>query len=142
MINAEVIKERLKAMDENLIILDDLRKMPLNKFLADIKSCRLAERCLEINVQCILDICHHIIAADNFFPRPKNNSEAIEVIARHKVIPHELAERILPMSGLRNILVHEYLAVDNRLLYDNLQNLRDLREFQKHILTYLKNNAG
>lgn len=142
MINAEVIKERLKAIDENMTVLADLKKVPLNEFLADIKSRRLAERCLEINIQCVFDVCHHIIAAGNYFPRPKNNREAIEVIARKKIIPADFAERLIPLAGLRNILVHEYLAVDSEHVYAYLQRLQDFREFQKYILAYLKNNPG
>lgn len=38
-------------------------------------------------------------------------------------------------------IIHEYLAVDNRLLYDNLRNLHDFREFQRYILAYLKKVA-
>ena len=61
MIDSEIIKELLKEMGENLNILAKLREMSLKEFLADPKNSKAAERCLQINIQCFLDICHHII---------------------------------------------------------------------------------
>jgi uncharacterized protein YutE (UPF0331/DUF86 family) len=108
MTNPEIIKERLKEIDENLRILSDLSKMPLATFTSDVKAIKIAERCLEISIQCILDICHHIIAENNW-PRPKDNQEAIKIIGQKGVIPLSFARKISPMAGLRNILVHEYI---------------------------------
>lgn len=48
------------------------------------------------------------------------------------------AIRILPMAGLRNILIHEYFKIDLERIYQHLQNLEDFRTFQKHIIKFLK----
>lgn len=139
MVNAEIINSRINELKENIALLEELRAVSFDEFSEDPKKFKLARYCLQISIQCLLDMCHHIIV-DSDWRRPKNNQEAIEIVAGKKVIPPDFAKRILPMAGLRNILVHEYLAVDNRLLYDHLRNLQDFRDFQKHILTYLKNN--
>lgn len=138
MINPDVIKERLLEIDENLKILEELQNIDKEKFKGDPKIFKLAEHCLQISIQALLDICHYIIANNNW-PRPKDNQEAIEIIARNNIIPADFARRILPMAGLRNILIHEYLKVDLERIYSHLQKLQDFREFQKHILVYLKN---
>lgn len=137
MIDSEIIKERLQEIDENLKLLSELRKMPFREFKTDLKASKSAERCLEINIQCILDICHHIISANNW-PRPQNNKESIETIANYNVIPRQFANRISPMVGLRNILIHEYLKVNVRRVYEHLQNIEDFRKFQKYILKYIE----
>jgi len=92
--------------------------------------------CLQISIQCLLDICHHIIV-DNNWSRPKNNAEAIITLGGKGVIPVEFANSIVPMANLRNILVHGYLKIDKALLYGNIKKLSDFRTFQKHILKYL-----
>lgn len=137
MLNNDVIKERLLEIDENLKILEDLRKIPKEEFLKDPKIFKLAERCLEVSIQALLDICLYIIANNNW-PKPKDNQEAVGIIARYKILPEEFAKRIIPMAGLRNILVHEYLKVDPKRIFNHLQNLQDFREFQKYIIAYLK----
>lgn len=138
MINSDIIKERMLEIDENLKILEDLRRIKREDFQKDPKIFKLAEHCLQISIQALLDICHYIIANNNW-PRPRDNQEAIKIIARNNVIPEDFSQRILPMAGLRNILIHEYLKIDLERIYNHLQNLQDFREFQKHILTYLKN---
>lgn len=137
MVNRETITERLRAIEENIVLLEELKSIPFDKFRDDPKTSKCVERCLEVSIQCILDICHHIIV-DNNWPRPKDNKEAILTISQKGIIPSEFADRILPMAGLRNILAHEYLKVDLDKLYKHLQNLDDFHAFQKHILAYIK----
>lgn len=139
MVNPEIINERLRAMEENLILLEEFKSTPFDKFNDDPKILKSAERCLQISIQCILDICHHIIVENNY-PRPKDNKETIEIITTNNIIPGDFAQRILPMAGLRNILVHDYLKIDPKQIYQHLQNLNDFRTFQKHIIAFLKKN--
>lgn len=138
MINPDIIKERLQEIDENLKILAELKKLSKEKFKSDPKIFKLAERCLEVSIQALLDIAHHIIAANNMM-RPRDNKDVLGIIAAQKIIPRDFAKRIEPMVGLRNILIHEYLKIDPERIYNHLQYLQDFRAFQKHILTYLKN---
>ena len=138
MINPDVIKERLQEMDENLKILSELKELDQEKFKSDPKIFKLAEYCLQISIQALLDICQYIIASSNW-QRPRDNQETITIIAANNIIPSDFAKRILPMAGLRNILVHDYLKIDLDKIYQHLQNLQDFREFQKHILAYLQN---
>ena len=138
MINPDIIKERMQEIEENIKILAELKGVDMEKFKSDPKIFKLAEYCLQISIQALLDICQYIIAGNNW-QRPRDNQEVIKIIATNNIIPQDFAKRILPMAGLRNILVHDYLKIDLDKIYNHLQNLQDFREFQKHILTYLKN---
>ena len=137
MINNEIIKDRLEKMDENLKILWELKSVKKDEFVSDPKTYKLAERCLQLSIQALLDMCHYIIAGNNW-ERPKDNREAIEIIAQHKVLPVKFAKTILPLAGLRNLLVHEYVKVRPDLLYQHLAKLRDFRTFQKLIIEHIK----
>ena len=137
MVNPEVINERLREIDENITLLEELKSTPFDRFRNDPKTFKCVERCLEVSIQCILDICHHIIV-DNNWPRPKDNKEAMLTISQRGVIPADFAKRLLPMAGLRNILAREYLKVDLDKLYKHLQNLEDFHTFQKHIVAFIK----
>ena len=46
------------------------------------------------------------------------------------------------MAGFRNILVHQYLEIDHRLVYDALQNrLDDFRAFANYVVLFMRENA-
>lgn len=60
----------------------------------------------------------------------------VEAFLREPKI-YKLAERIAPMAGLRNLLVHGYLAIDRRTLHTHLSRVEDFREFIRHIEAYL-----
>ena len=136
MLNKEIINERLREMEENLKILEELKPTTKDKFCDDPKIFKLAERCLEISIQALLDISHHIIAA-NDWQRPQDNRQAIEIIAANGVMPEEFAKRIAPMAGLRNILIHEYIRINPAIIHQHIQHLQDFYQFEKYIVTYL-----
>ena len=54
------------------------------------------------------------------------------------MLPADFAERLAPLAGFRNILVHEYLAVDWDEVYRNLQRLDDLYQFAEYVRNWLK----
>jgi uncharacterized protein YutE (UPF0331/DUF86 family) len=58
------------------------------------------------------------------------------------VVPPEFAEKLAPLAGLRNILVHEYLEVEWREVYKNLQRLEDMAKFAEYVRHWLKKGAG
>lgn len=137
MVNPEIINERLSTMDENIILLEELKFTPFDKFSKDPKIFKLALYALQICIQSLLDICHHIIV-ENKLRKPFTGQEAIEILSEENIIPSEFAASILPMAGLRNLLVHEYTKVDLEKIYQRLQKLDDFRTFQKHIIKFLQ----
>ena len=137
MVNPELINERLREMRANILLLEEFNIIPFDKFNADPKTIKATEHCLQLSIQCILDIGHHIVV-DNDWPRPNDNKEMILVLGQKGIFPIDFANRIVPMVGFRNILVHEYLKIDTKQLYSHLQYLQDFHEFQKHIIAYLK----
>jgi uncharacterized protein YutE (UPF0331/DUF86 family) len=61
---------------------------------------------------------------------PESARAAFVMLARHSVIERELAERLGHASGLRNVLVHDHVSVDLRILAKVVcDDLGDLRAF-------------
>jgi uncharacterized protein YutE (UPF0331/DUF86 family) len=48
------------------------------------------------------------------------------------------ARQLAPITGFRNILVHEYISVDWELVYDNLQRLDDQYQFRDLIRQWIR----
>ena len=138
--NQHVVFTRFNEMDENLKILEEFKAISFGEFAGDPKIYKLAERCFQLCIECIIDIAHYLIA-QNQWEQPLNTKEAIMSLGDHGVLPELFAESIAGMAGFRNILVHGYTRIDRAIVYDNLKKLEDFRDFQKYILKYLDQQA-
>ncbi len=136
MIAATPIRERLLEIEANARLLAELRSTPAEVFVSEPKVYKLAERCFHVAIECMIDIADHLIA-EHGWPRPESGREALHTLGTQGVLPLSFAEQIAPMAGLRNLLVHGYLALDRRQLHSHLSRLDDFREFIRHIDAYL-----
>jgi len=134
-LNKQVVLERLQEMKENLAILEKLKRIPHDEFVKTPEMYKLAERCLQISIECILDISHYLIAQKDL-PRAEGK-EAILTLGRLDVLPDDFAQAISGMAGFRNILIHEYLKIDREKVYQKTQRVDDFYRFQKLILKFL-----
>ncbi len=137
MLDRPVIEAHLQNMEEALTNLRRYKGLSLKEFSKDLSYIWIAAKGMEILIQNLLDIGAHILASEI-----KNDwddySEIIIKLGQYEIIPEDFAEQIHGMAGLRNILVHEYLRVDVKKLYDYLKNrLADFIEFMGYIQQYL-----
>jgi len=87
------------------------------------------------SIQIVIDVACHIVSKYNL-GSPSTYSECIELLTKYKYIDEDLSDRVSGMVGLRNILVHEYIAVDTDKLYGLLESVKDLKEFAEKIKEY------
>ena len=131
------IERRLDRLNECLQKLEPLRQRPLAEFLTDAYLRDIVERNLEVAAQCCIDIANRIIALESA-PRPTDYYESLLRLGEIGVLPIEFAQRIAPLGGFRNILVHEYLSIEWNIVYDNLQHLDDLVRFADYVRQWLR----
>ena len=124
----EVVRERLAFVRRNLAMLEPPAALPKEPFLADLKEQWAAAYGLQVTVQALLDAGAHVLGGW-FREAPRDYGEIVPLLARHGVLTPELAQRLSGVSGFRNILVHEYGAVDFALVHDKLRRLDDLTAF-------------
>jgi uncharacterized protein YutE (UPF0331/DUF86 family) len=134
------IERRLDELSERLARLEPLKARPESEFEADPYLRDIVERNLEVAAQCCLDISHRIISLGGA-AKPRDYYEAFLRMGELGVVPPEFAEKLAPLAGFRNILVHAYLEVEWREVYKNLQQLEDMAKFAEYVRCWLKNNA-
>jgi uncharacterized protein YutE (UPF0331/DUF86 family) len=62
-------------------------------------------------------------------------------LAEQDIIPMDFALKIAPSTGLRNILVHEYEEIDDKVVYNSINPcLQYYLEYMDLINRYLKCN--
>lgn len=89
------------------------------------------EHRLYIALLAVLDTAAHFAVIGD---QPADSyRDAIMAMQRLGVMDGELAERLARAAGLRNALVHDYLEVDNALVYAAMRDLGDLRRFAEQV---------
>ncbi|GIK54375.1 MAG: DUF86 domain-containing protein [Chloroflexi bacterium] len=138
MTDQETVLVRLNALKNYLQELDYYAQFSLQELTADFVKYRATQHSLLLAAQAVVDIAMHIVAGD-FDVSVESYRQAIVELGNKGVIGAELATRLAPFAGFRNILVHDYLVVDPVIVSEILQNGRaDLREFGKQVTVYLQ----
>ncbi len=129
MVDADVLRERLRALEAYVAALAAPRAMPRERFIADADAHDLAERRLHLAIECAIDTANHVIATEGL-QVARTYRDSFAVLAEHGVIDAELAHRMGGWAGLRNVLVHLYLDVDHGLVHDAMTDeLGDLSDY-------------
>lgn len=137
MVRPEVIRRRLDKLSEHLQILERLARYSEKDLLSDPEHYGSAERFLQLTLEALLDMGSHVIAEEGL--GTVNESRDIPQLFRaHGYIDAALEERWIRMIGFRNILVHAYLELDRKHVYEVLQHgLDDVRALQRMFATFL-----
>jgi uncharacterized protein YutE (UPF0331/DUF86 family) len=136
MVDRYVVQARLSKIREYVALLRRIRGMAdERRFVKDPLIYGNAERYLQLAIQAVLDVSHHL-AADRQLRLPADNKELFDLLAANKTLPRPLAKRLASMAGFRNVLVHEYLEIDRRVVYRVLT--KDLGDFARFIAAVVK----
>ena len=131
------IERRLERLNECLLKLEPLKTKTSDEFSSDPYLKDIVERNLEVAAQACIDIANRIISMEQL-KKPLDAYGSIEMLGKVGILPQTLADRLAPIAGFRNILVHEYLEIDWNEVLHNLQRMGDLHDFMGHIKTWLK----
>lgn len=88
---------------------------------------------LERAVQICIDIGNHILI-DYKTQTPTTMSETFKLLFENNIISKENAENLSHAVGFRNIAVHQYQDLDNKIIFSIIKNcLKDFRQFSNDI---------
>lgn len=87
-------------------------------------------------IEAAVDVAQHICAAEGWGP-PADNGDAVRLLGDHRVLEPDLAASMRQAVGFRNVLVHEYVKVDDSVVVSRLAELGDLDRFVLQAATYV-----
>jgi uncharacterized protein YutE (UPF0331/DUF86 family) len=87
-------------------------------------------------IEACVDVAQHLCASEGWGP-PATNADALVVLGRHGVVDGDLARRLAQAVGFRNVLVHEYVTVDDVIVERRLEDLSDLDGFVAAVAGWL-----
>lgn len=134
-------KERiLTKIDELNCYLNELKQILPNTFneYKKIEKKRSSERLVQLCIECVIDICKLFISGLKL-GLPTGEDDLFEKMAKNKIIPQDMVLVLKEMRGFRNILIHEYTALNDELVYNSLKTkLNDFEKFKREIMPSLK----
>ena len=87
-------------------------------------------------IEACLDVAQHICATEGWGP-PADNGDAVRLLGEHGVCSPALARSIRQAVGFRNVLVHEYIRVNDDIVTDRLKALGDLEDFVSQVAGFV-----
>lgn len=137
MVRAEIIRKRLNKLDEYIAILKGLQHYSYEEFIADPERYGSTERFLHLAIEAITDMGNHVIA-DLGLGVVNSYGDIPALIARKGYLSPSLEGKWIRMIGFRNTLVHDYIDIDRKIVYDVLQNdITDLEALKKVFAQFL-----
>jgi uncharacterized protein YutE (UPF0331/DUF86 family) len=136
---------RPETLAEYLLIMESLRTKfarivgyRAEDVLADQDKQLAAERLLQELADCALDIGRDLLTERGLDPGTTGRI-SFKQLVKAGIIGRDLAERLADHYGLRNALVHGYLAVDEEEIIAQLPTVRDLMDdYMNAVTAYLR----
>ncbi len=109
------VRPKLRKIDELLGLLEDFGQVDAALLDTDTRTALAVERVLSLLVELAFSVNSHVAAA-RLQQTPDSYAESFTLAARAGTIAPELARRLTPSAGMRNVLVHAYLDIDHEIV--------------------------
>ncbi len=94
-----------------------------------------------VAIEDCVDIAMHICTTDKL-GTVRDNGHAFYVLGESGIIPGELSISLRKAVGFRNVLVQDYVDVEDNIVTDRLADLSDLREFAEVIARWILSQSN
>lgn len=133
-----LIERRLKELDQVLMEIVKYRTSSAEAFKKDLSKRWIIERGLIAAASMIFDISDHILSA-HFGYYGDSYEGSLEALCDKNVISRALYDQMKGLGGFRNILVHSYLEIDPREVFEHFQKaLNVFPRFAQEIISWMK----
>jgi len=121
----EEIISRLEIIEESIKRLKTIAKKPLSEYLKDPYIQAAAERFLHKAIEATIDLANMLVAR-KCKKTPRGYVDVFNILEEEELLSHNLAEEGRGMAKFRILLVHGYIRVDPKLIYEILQKKLDV----------------
>ncbi|MDZ7334095.1 MAG: DUF86 domain-containing protein [candidate division KSB1 bacterium] len=129
MVKTDVLYRKISQVKHHLERLKAKQKLSRESFLTDLDAQDSVLLNLQHAIQGIIDIGAHIIS-DEAWGVPGSLSDIFYKLEDHGLISPSLVEKLIPMIGFRNLIVHQYGDINFSIVYEIYQKrLEDIENF-------------
>ena len=133
------VYQKLQTIEEYRKELAELlKKTSDEEFFSSSEKLHVAERLVQLIVDGMIDINQHFIR-ELKLELSDDLQGTFAALGENKIIPQEFAEKIAPVVGVRNILVHQYEKLDKEVFVKNLRkHFSGFEKYRQYIVAYLE----
>ena len=129
---------KLSELEEYLGQIREFASIKQEEYSRDWKTQRIIERTLQMMIELTVDISAHLIS-DKRLRVPTGYADTFKVLFEGGLISQDLYQVLMQMAKFRNVVVHQYDRIDDKIVVDILQNhLGDFLLFRDAVLKILK----
>lgn len=137
MVDKAVVLRKLSELETYLKQVREFSGITLQLYTSDWRTQRIVERTLQIMIETCADIANHIVS-DRGMRAPTGYADTFGVLKENEVITADLCRVMEKIAKFRNIVVHQYEAVDAEIVLVILtRHLNDFERYRDAILAYL-----
>ena len=141
MVERDKIEGLARHLRQYTIHLREISGQDEGDFLEDPRSIGSARYYLQVSIETCINIANHIIASERL-RAPKDDKDSFRVLTEAGILPRDFARTMRELAGLRNLLVHLYWDVDDKMIYEGIRSeLDDFEVFVAYIVDYMDQTA-
>ncbi len=127
------IEKKIKQLEKTHAELETIKPNSFDAYQNLVEKAA-SERYIEKITEDIISIALRIIRIKKF-EEPEDDEHIFTLLSKNNIITNQLAQRLIELKGMRNIIIHEYAEIDDKIVYNALQNNleQDVQEFIKQI---------
>ena len=129
----DLIRTKIKETEESLKLVEENLPDNFEEFLdLGLVKDGIYKR-IEFCIENVYDICA-VVNTDLDLGIPRDEEDILENLLRKRILSKEMVKKLRLMKGFRNILVHRYGKIDDKLAFKVLkENIKDFYEFIEEI---------
>lgn len=136
------INLRLKKLLQYVNKLKKYKGITSEELINDSDKRDIIERNLHLACEIVIDTANSL-NSEFRLPPPSDNKFAIMTLGEAGILEKKFAEELSGLAPFRNVLVHDYLELDYKIVADVLNNrLEDFVKFAKIVADFLQKNRS
>jgi uncharacterized protein YutE (UPF0331/DUF86 family) len=134
MVDRDVLVEKTNSIQNCLKRIHDTIQEDVNRVENyDIQDIVVLN--LQRAVQLVIDMASYIVGVERL-GTPDSLKDCFLILEKNNILKHALSEKMQKMVGFRDIAVHDYQAIDTKILKSILSHhLKDVEDFYDAIIT-------
>lgn len=137
-IDKDFIEAKLDSISDYQEKIEKIFEFDITEIKKDFLKLHAAERLLQLIVDTMIDINTHIIRRQNLKPASDLYSTFV-ILSKNKILDENFAEKLAPITGMRNRIIHRYEAVDIDLFLKTFAKQKnDFVHYAQAIESYLE----
>jgi uncharacterized protein YutE (UPF0331/DUF86 family) len=114
----EVLIRKLMALDEEVRVLETyVLSRGIAQVIEDPIMKRVLRDSLRVAIESAIDVCKHVVASKRLGVVREYKDFPLK-LAEAGLMPRDLAKKLSEFAKLRNVIVHRYVELDYRSLYE------------------------